>query len=186
MKIYTRTGDSGETSLFGGARVPKGHPRIEACGAVDELNAFVGHALGSVAIQETRSRLEVVQHDLFALGSHLATPEQTVARKTPELPVLPESRPSEMEAWIDEIEALLDPLTVFVLPGGSPGASELHLCRTVCRRAERAVAQVTPRDSGAAFAIKYLNRLSDFLFAAARSENRADGRGDTPWRQEPR
>jgi len=147
MKIYTRTGDGGRTALFGGGRVPKDHPRVCAYGEVDELNAFLGRALGTLEVPQSRERLEQVQHDLFALGSHLATPPARDGRRRPELPPLPEARIAEMEAWMDEAEEALPPLRDFILPGGGPGAGELHVCRTVCRRAERAVlALVDARD----------------------------------------
>lgn len=139
MKIYTRTGDGGETALFGGGRVPKTHRRVEAYGSVDELNAVLGRALLSVEAPESRPRLARVQHDLFALGAHLATPPTPEGRRRPQLPALPSARIEQMEAWMDEAEGELPPLKGFILPGGSPGAAELHVCRTVCRRAERAV-----------------------------------------------
>jgi len=185
LKIYTRTGDSGETALFGGGRVPKDHPRVDACGAIDELNAFIGHAIGVVEADHARMHLSVVQHDLFSLGSHLASPPVGEGEKGPDLPRLPDSRPDEMEAWIDEEEAKLTSLDAFILPGGSAGARALHLCRTVCRRAERSTVSVAREDSGASFAVTYLNRLSDLLFVLARVENHAAGVRDIHWQQEP-
>lgn len=182
MKIYTRTGDAGETSLFGHGRVPKDHPRVDACGAIDELNAVLGRALAAVESATSRSRLCSVQSDLFALGAHLATPRSSGERPRPELPDLPESRPEEMESWIDEAEGELVPLTAFILPGGSVGASELHLCRTVCRRAERSVVRVGSGDPAAAFSMRYLNRLADLLFVLARLENHRAGIEDVQWR----
>ncbi len=186
MKIYTRTGDSGETGLFGGGRVGKDHPRVDACGAVDELNAFIGQALLAVAGHRARAQLERIQHDLFALGSHLATPPEAQRQAGPQLPSLPESRPEEMEGWIDEAEAQLVPLTGFILPSGSAGGCALHVCRTVCRRAERSTVALAREDPRAAFALRYLNRLSDLLFVLARLENHDAGIQDTQWRQEPR
>jgi len=186
VKIYKRTGDSGETGLFGGGRVPKDHPRVHACGAIDELNAFIGDALPSVEADESRSHLGQIQHDLFCLGAHLATPRGALGEKRPQLPTLPESRSKEMEEWIDRAEATLEPLRYFILPGGTTGASALHLCRTVCRRAERCCTAVGTEDVSVLFAIRYLNRLSDLLFVLARAENRAGGHEDTKWLQEER
>jgi cob(I)alamin adenosyltransferase len=186
VKIYTRTGDSGETSLFGGGRVPKDHPRVEACGAIDELNAFIGDALPAVQADESRSHLGQVQHDLFCLGAHLATPPGARGEKGPQLPSLPDLRLEEMEAWIDRADATLEPLRAFILPGGTLGASALHICRTICRRAERCCTSVGAEDASALFAIRYLNRLSDLLFVLARAENRAGGHEDTKWLQEKR
>jgi cob(I)alamin adenosyltransferase len=185
LKIYTRTGDGGETTLFGGGRVSKDHPRVIACGAVDELNAVIGRTLAVLSSEASRSRLTSVQRDLFALGSHLAFSGER-GGGGPELPPLPESRPGEMEAWIDEAEGELAPLRAFILPGGSAGAAELHVCRTVCRRAERAVVGVHSDDPAAGFAIRYLNRLADLLFVLARLENRLDGVDDVPWHMEGR
>jgi cob(I)alamin adenosyltransferase len=182
VKIYTGGGDSGETGLFGGGRVPKDHPRIAACGAMDELNAFLGRALAAITWEPSRKRLRELQHDLFTLGSHLAAPRATRG-SGPKLPDLPDGRVGEMEAWIDEADQELPPLAAFILPGGSPGAVELHLCRTVCRRAERAVVTVQPRDPAAEFTIRYLNRLSDLLFTFARLENHRCGLEDVRWQK---
>jgi cob(I)alamin adenosyltransferase len=154
MKIYTRTGDGGETGLFGGGRVAKDHPRVRAYGDVDELNATLGVALAALADGTIRDRLAPVQSDLFALGAHLATPPA------------PEGRPE---------------LRAFVLPGGSTGAAALHHARTVCRRAERSVVALAAGEAVPEAAIVYLNRLSDLLFTLARLENHRTGRGDVPW-----
>jgi cob(I)alamin adenosyltransferase len=181
LKIYTRTGDSGETALFGGGRVPKDHPRVRAYGTVDELNSVLGRALAAVGVPASRERLARVQHDLFAVGSLLATPPAREGRTRPDLPPFPEGRIQEMEAWMDEAEETLPPLKAFILPGGSPGASELHVCRTVCRRAERAIVEVAGESPDAADAIRYLNRLSDLLFVLARLENRRAGVEDVRW-----
>lgn len=190
MKIYTRTGDAGQTALFGGGRVSKDHPRVRACGTVDELNACLGRSLPSLGDPGLEDRLSRVQHDLFTLGAHLASPPSDGGGSHHRLPPLPEARPAEMEAWIDEAEEGLEPLTEFILPGGSPGARELHVCRTVCRRAERAVVHLERSESreegrggasAVAFAIRYLNRLSDLLFVLARLENRRAGIPDVTW-----
>lgn len=184
MKIYTRTGDEGDTALFGGGRVPKSDLRVRAYGGVDELNAVLGRALTAVEIPSSRERLARVQHDLFALGAHLATPPTPEGRKRPELPPLPGSRIEEMESWMDEAEEALPALKSFILPGGCPGAAELHLCRTACRRAERTVVELLPSDPDVGFAVRYLNRLSDLCFVLARLENRRAGVGDVLWEKE--
>lgn len=185
MKIYTRTGDSGETALFGGGRVPKNHLRVEAYGEVDELNATVGFALvtiegngGSPLVELLRT----VQEDLFSIGAHLATPDAEHSAAGKHLPPLPSHRVAEMELWIDEMDLRLPPLKNFILPGGTEAAARLHLARAVCRRAERrtlALALESPVDRDI---LVYLNRLSDLLFTLAREANREAGREDVPWR----
>lgn len=181
-RIYTRTGDEGETGLFGGGRVPKSHERVRAYGEVDELNAAVGWALARLPDDQTeiRERLTVVQGDLFALGAHLATPAD--ARSRGHIPPLPEERPAEMERWIDEAEEELGPLRSFILPGGSDAGAALHLARTICRRAERAVVSLAESVDVDAPIIVYLNRLSDLLFDLARLVNHRAGVPERPWR----
>jgi cob(I)alamin adenosyltransferase len=183
VKIYTRGGDDGETSLFGAGRVGKAHPRVEAMGAVDELNAALGWALTQLAHGSSRERLEALQHDLFAIGAELATPAPKEGRTRPATPALPESRAAEMEAWIDEATAELPPLEAFVLPGGVASAAALHLARTVCRRAERAVVRLAEQEGVPPVVLVHLNRLSDLLFTLARLENHRAGRGDTEWKK---
>lgn len=180
MRIYTRTGDAGETGLFGGGRVRKSAPRVAAYGEVDELNAVIGWALTSIRDNEMAGRLRTVQGDLFALGAHLATPPD--ARSREHLPALPEGRPSEFEAWIDAVEAELEPLRSFILPGGAEGGAALHLARTVARRAERAVVELAADEHVDPLVLVYLNRLSDVLFDFARLANHREGRTETPWR----
>lgn len=170
MKIYTRTGDRGETSLFGGARVAKNDPRIEAYGTVDELSSFLGVARAASLPREVEVVLEQVQRDLFDIGAHLASPAMTrFAGADP-------ARIAELEAAIDAMERELAPLTNFILPGGAPAAAHLHVARTVCRRAERCV--VALQDEAT---VAYLNRLSDYLFVAARFANLRAGVQDTQW-----
>lgn len=183
MKLYTRGGDTGETSLFGAGRVSKAHARVEAMGAVDELNAVLGWVVTQLEGGSTRARLEALQHDLFALGADLATPPGREGRPRPETPPLPVGRIAEMERWIDEASALLPELQAFVLPGGSPTGAGLHLARTVCRRAERAVVRLAETEPVDRSVIAYLNRLSDLLFVLARLENRRGGEGDVEWRK---
>ncbi len=184
MKIYTRTGDRGETALFGGGRVSKSHPRVEAYGTVDELNAHLGRAVALVSDPQVRVRLEGIQHDLFALGAILAAPPDEQGVRNPHVPPLPVGRIGEMEAWMDEAEAELEPLRNFILPGGTLGASELHVGRTVCRRAERWVVDLEAEEPEAGGIIRYLNRLSDLLFTLARLENHRAGAPDVTWQKE--
>jgi cob(I)alamin adenosyltransferase len=181
MKIYTRTGDAGETALFGGGRVRKDHARVTAFGEVDELNAVIGWALTELASGPTAERLARVQHDLFTLGSALATPPARPGRRRPETPALPGARVAEMEAWMDEMDAQLPPLERFILPGGTRSAAALHVARTVCRRAERAVVALAASDAVEPDVVTYLNRLSDLLFVCARHENARAGQADVPW-----
>lgn len=183
MRIYTRRGDSGRTALFGGPRVAKDDMRVEAYGTVDELNAAIGAAAVVAQAANAETRLPLLQSDLFAIGTHLATPPPEGKRLAPKLPSLPSGRIAEMEEWIDEALDEAGPLRNFVLPGGSGAAASLHLARAVCRRAERrvvALAAASPMDP---LIVRYLNRLSDYLFAAARAENAVAGRGDVEWRQ---
>ncbi len=185
MKIYTRTGDEGTTALFGGVRVSKDHSRVKAYGTVDELNATVGQAVTVVEDEELLERLERIQHDLFALGAILATATADESRSRPKgLPELPVGRIEEMEGWIDDATEELPPLRAFVLPGGSPGAAALHLARTVCRRAERAVVQLATREEVDENIVVYLNRLSDLLFTWARLSNHRSGTPDVEWRKD--
>jgi cob(I)alamin adenosyltransferase len=171
VKIYTRTGDRGETSLFGGARVPKNDPRIDAYGTIDELNS----CLGVVLAVEPDAQLLAVQRDLFEIGAHLASPG------TSRFAGVETSRIEELERGIDAMEAELAPLKTFILPGGTPAAAQLHVARTVCRRAERLVVALHDDDPATESSIAYLNRLSDYLFVAARHANHKRGVEDVPW-----
>lgn len=185
MKIYTRTGDAGDTALFGGGRVSKDHHRVSAYGTVDELNASVGTAVAHVADAQIRARLGLIQHDLFAVGATLATiPPQEDRPRPKGLPPLPMDRVAEMEAWMDAAEEELPPLRAFILPGGTQGAAALHLARTVCRRAERAVVHLATLEEVDEGIVVYLNRLSDLLFTYARLENHRSGTPDVEWRKE--
>jgi cob(I)alamin adenosyltransferase len=180
-RIYTRTGDAGHTGLFGGGRVPKSHPRVVAYGEVDELNANIGMAIIAVRDATLRDRLLTLQSDLFTIGAYLATPAPQGTSPRSHLPDLPAGRAGEIEQWIDELEAGLVPLRSFILPGGSESAARLHVCRTVCRRAERRVVALDAIDGVEPDIIILLNRVSDFLFVAARAENAAAGHEDTRW-----
>lgn len=190
LKIYTKTGDRGETGLFGGQRVPKDHARVEAYGDVDELNSLLGVAITQLqAAGETSvvDALRVVQSDLFTVGANLATPApEDGGRPSAHIPALPAGRVEELEAWIDAAEDELEPLKSFVLPGGTEAAAYLHLARTVCRRAERRVVSLTHQAHVGAEWVTYLNRLSDLLFTLARLANRRAGVDDVPWMPNPR
>jgi cob(I)alamin adenosyltransferase len=179
MKIYTRTGDAGETGLFGGARVGKDDPRVEAYGTVDELNACLGVVRTLGASAQTDESLLQIQSDLFTLGAELACMpgKEEKLRMT----VLGEADIARLEAWIDRGEAPLEPLKNFVLPGGSASAAELHRARTVCRRAERRTLTAGRSSPIRPEVVIYLNRLSDLLFVLARYENHVAGLRDVPW-----
>ena len=184
VTIYTKTGDDGDTALFGGGRVPKDNRRVEAYGAVDELNSFVGLALTSLADTDVRRGLLLIQSDLFSLGASLATPEGDGSRPRPHTPDVPVARIEAMEQWIDQATEELPELREFVLPGGSKAAATLHVCRSVCRRAERAVVALRREESLDDGIVPYLNRLSDLLFVWARLENHRAGHQDVRWIKE--
>ena len=155
-----------------------------AYGDVDELNAFVGLARTAVANEELRERLTAIQHDLFTLGAVLATPPPQEGRSAPEVPEIPTHRIEDMEAWIDAASERLEPLREFILPGGSEGAAALHVCRTVCRRAERVVVALSRTEEVPADVVRYLNRLSDLFFSMAREANADSDVGDVKWQKE--
>jgi len=181
MKIYTRTGDQGETGLFGGGRVSKDDPRVAAYGDVDELNSALGVARAAEPAELFDGELEAIQRDLFSLGGHLATPDPDKVRKALSKAELSAERISAFERGIDAADTELAPLRAFVLPAGSPKAAALHLARTVCRRAERSVVSLARQSEVPALFLTYLNRLSDYLFTLARLANRRAGRDDVTW-----
>lgn len=181
MKIYTRTGDRGDTGLFGGGRVPKDHPRVAAYGDVDELNSAIGVARAAGQVELFDELLQSIQRDLFSLGGHLATPHPEKVRKALEKAELSADRITLFERTIDQADADLPPLKAFVLPAGTPKAAALHLARTVCRRAERSVVALAGKEEVPELFLIYLNRLSDLLFTLARLANHRDGRGDVTW-----
>ncbi len=181
MKIYTKTGDTGETGLFGGGRVRKDHPRTQAYGEVDELNSAVGLARATAPADLFDQLLEAVQRDLFSIGGWLATPEPEKVAKSMAKAVLPPERAESFERVMDDAERELPPLRAFVLPGGIPKASALHLARTVCRRAERSVVHLAHDEAVAPEILVYLNRLSDLLFTLARLANHRAGSPDVTW-----
>lgn len=179
MKIYTRTGDTGETALFSGGRVPKHHLRIEACGTVDEINSTLGLAHSLATSEELLPVLLTIQHSLFVVGAQLATPEPENLAVDP----LTGENINELEAWIDRFEETLPPLTQFILPGGTAAASALHQARSVCRRAERILTRMREElpDPIPDEPLVYLNRLSDLLFVMARVANQRAGSEDQIW-----
>lgn len=182
-KIYTRTGDEGQTALVGGQRVSKDALRIEAYGTVDELNAVIGLAITSIpdgipALRPLAGRLVRVQHELFNLGSLLATEP---ADLRPGQPVITVEDVARLEREMDEANAVLEPLRSFVLPGGCRLNAELHLCRTICRRAERCTVSLAAQDPTLPAAVQYLNRLSDALFVWSRLASRLLGHPEKLW-----
>lgn len=178
MKIYTKTGDTGTTGLIGGARVSKDDPRIDAYGLVDELNAVLGVARAAKPPAAVDAELEHIQNDLFVLGADLADPRPPA----PGQMRIDPKRASQLETWIDSMEATLPPLRNFILPGGSPAGAALHLARTVGRRAERAVVALAKSHPECAAAVVYLNRLADALFVCARFVNKEAGVPEVPWK----
>jgi cob(I)alamin adenosyltransferase len=181
MPIYTKTGDAGDTGLFGGGRVGKDHPRVAAYGEVDELNSAIGVSRATPPVEFFDELLESLQRDLFAIGGQLAAPDPTKVAKALEKAGLSEERVRRFEQIIDQADAELTPLRAFVLPGGTPKAAALHLARTVCRRAERSVVHLARESQVPTLFLVYLNRLSDLLFTLARLANQQDGRGDVTW-----
>lgn len=178
MKIYTKSGDAGETGLVDGSRVRKDHPRVAAFGDVDELNASIGVARIHAG-EDLTALLDGVQRDLFAIGAQIADPRaQGAARK--EKAALTPDRIVDLEHAIDARDAQMPALTAFILPGGTPLAASLHVARTVCRRAERRVIALTDEEIPPVVVV-YLNRLSDLLFTLARVANRRAGAGEVTW-----
>lgn len=178
MKIYTKTGDTGETSLFAGGRVLKDHLRVEAYGTVDELNSLLGVACAYALPEQARRWLEQVQNDLFILGSDLATP---MAANPAWLVRMDEAGAVRLEHAIDHMDLDLEPLTQFILPRGTLAAATIHVARTVCRRAERVCVSLRDAEDLNPQALVYLNRLSDFLFTLARWVNKQANEPEMKW-----
>jgi cob(I)alamin adenosyltransferase len=174
-KITTRTGDAGETGLGDGSRVSKASPRVQALGDLDELNSAIGLVLAEQLPDELAELLAQVQHDLFDLGGEISIPGHAL---------LADAQVEQLEERLGEWNAKLAPLKEFILPGGSRAAAAAHFARTICRRAERSVVALGAEGKVSAIARRYLNRLSDLLFVAARLLNRHAGRGDVQWRHE--
>jgi cob(I)alamin adenosyltransferase len=177
MKIYTKKGDLGETSLFGGQRVRKDHVRIEAYGTVDELNSVLGTVISHQPVQKLVEHLIEIQKELFVIGADLATPQEKQSKvvRISEKPI------QQLELLIDDLDGVLPALTSFILPSGSLAATQLHVARTVCRRAERCVLTAMEYEEINPLILKYLNRLSDLLFVMARFENHQKNIEETRW-----
>ncbi len=175
-RIYTRTGDTGDTGLGDGTRLPKDHPRIEAIGTVDELNAAIGLLLTHALPTPVREALTTVQHRLFDIGGELSLPGYRPAFKA-----FPARHTSDLERFLDELNSRLPPLREFILPGGPPPAAACHLARTICRRAERRLVALQHTEEINPHILGYINRLSDLLFVLARSLTREQGRTETQW-----
>jgi cob(I)alamin adenosyltransferase len=183
LKIYTKTGDDGETGLFGGGRVSKDNLRVAAYGEVDEVNAALGLARALDPQEFADALLQRIQRDLFTIGAELATPDPDKLRKALARSgaAIAASDVTALEGAIDSQEARLEPLKNFILPGGTPKSATLHLARTVCRRAERAVVALARDEQVSPAILQYLNRLSDLLFVLARAANAHAGRPDVKW-----
>ena len=181
MKVYTRAGDRGETSLFGGGRVSKDAVRVEAYGAVDELNAVLGVARGGLAHDDLDGKLASIQSALFDLGGELARTDEAGRDAKRRGPVVGDAEVAELESWIDELDTELEPLRNFILPGGAAAAAHLHHARTVCRRAERRLVTLARDEAVSPVLLRYLNRLSDLLFTLARAANRRAGIAEPVW-----
>lgn len=183
-KIYTKTGDKGETSLFTGERVTKNHTFLDALGTVDECNCAIGAAISQLpakGLEEVRRQLEIIQHALFDLGAALATPRTTATPRKINQTRFDETATQSIEQWIDTMEETLPKLHTFVLPGGHPAGALLHLARSICRRAERMVVPLNTSGDVADCVLIYLNRLSDYLFVLSRYVNHQLGRTETLW-----
>jgi cob(I)alamin adenosyltransferase len=181
IKIYTKTGDDGQTGLFGGGRVEKDDQRVDAYGEIDELNAVLGMARSVELMPRVDEVLAPIQRDLFSIGALLATPDHEKMREQLTKARVDAERISELERAIDACEQELEPLRAFILPGGTPKAAALHVARTVCRRAERRVVALKRGNPVPELVIIYLNRLSDLLFMLARVANRRAGAGEVTW-----
>jgi len=178
MKVYTKTGDKGQTSLFGGQRVSKGHLRIHAYGTVDELNSYMG-LLRDLSADEIRNQeIQRIQDRLFTLGALLATESEKAKKR---LPLIKQNDVVVLEQAIDAMELNLEPIKTFVLPGGHPTVSYCHIARCVCRRAERLSVELAEDNDIEALVIQYLNRLSDYLFVLSRFLTKSLGAKEIPW-----
>ncbi len=184
MKIYTKTGDKGETSLYGGTRVSKAAARVESYGTLDELNAFIGLAKAEISDEKVLNQLQKIQFDLFTVGSEAATPTDKLilanGKNRLDL-MISEEEISELEHWMDDLDGELEPLQFFILPSGGKAVASIHVCRTVCRRAERTMVYLNETEEVRPELIKYLNRLSDYLFILARYISKISGEKEDYW-----
>lgn len=178
MKIYTKTGDKGQTSLLGGKRLPKNHLRIDTYGTVDELNSFLGLVRDSANMEDVSREIIQIQDKLFTIGSILAADGDEEKFKVPSIS---ENDIEFLEKSIDKMNESLEPMRNFILPGGNLSASYTHVARTVCRRAERKMVELMSVESAPEIIVKYLNRLSDYLFVLARFITNKQGSVETPW-----
>jgi len=179
VKIYTRTGDSGDTALFDGTRVPKSDARVAAYGDLDELNAWLGLVIASLNDDDVAPKLRQIQRDLFAIGSRLADPSHRIAGRVTKA-VISADDIARLEGWIDGLDAELATLRRFILAGGSPAGAALHVARTVCRRAERSMVALGEQAFESEL-LRYVNRLSDLLFTMARAVNQRAGMPEVEW-----
>ncbi len=184
MKIYTKTGDQGETSLYGGNRVSKASARVEAYGTIDELNSFIGVTKAEISDEKVLKQLKKIQFDLFTLGSESATPTDKMllgnGKNRLDL-MISDKEITELENWMDDFDAQLEPLKFFILPGGGKTAALAHVCRTICRRAERNLVYLKDSEDVRSELIKYLNRLSDYFFVLARYLSKISGEQEEVW-----
>ncbi len=180
MKIYTKTGDKGETGLFGGERVSKDSLRISVYGTVDELNSFIGLAINKIKTENIKENLKKIQNYLFTVGAELATPENDKTKKL-KIERTPVTFYTELEKMIDEYDGKLDELKNFILPGGTESAALLQVCRTICRRAERELVSLRKSVTIGDNILIFLNRLSDLLFVLSRYENKVSNHPDIIW-----
>ena len=184
MKIYTKTGDKGQTALYGGTRVSKASIRVESYGTIDELNAFIGLAKSEICDAKIINQLKKIQFDLFTVGSESATPADKLflANGKSRLPIIIGNEEiEELEKWMDDMDADLEPLQYFILPGGGKAAAAFHVARTVCRRAERSLVFLNESEEVRPELIKYLNRLSDYLFVLARFVSKLQNEKEEYW-----
>ncbi|MEX1012162.1 MAG: cob(I)yrinic acid a,c-diamide adenosyltransferase [Waddliaceae bacterium] len=186
MKIYTRSGDGGETSLYSKQRVLKNHPIIEAVGTIDECNSAIGTAIAHLPDQSNlepyRNQLLTIQHALFDLGAALATPRTSSSSKQIEKTRFDQEEIDQLEIWIDEMDKNLPKLTTFILPGGHPAGANLHLSRSICRRAERNLITINQQADVSDKIMTYINRLSDYLFVVSRQINQLLHSPETKWK----
>ena len=187
IKIYTKNGDYGETSLCDGSKISKDSLRVEAYGSVDEINSLIGLCIVKISEQDIKEHLKVIQKDLHSIGANLAYPadlSQSIIRGqdiSDKIPRITEETIAKLETWIDKFDAELPPLKYFVLAGGTESSALLHLSRTVCRRAERQIVKLRKNEEVNKNIIKYMNRLSDYLFTAARLATKREGKKDILW-----